>query len=53
MKPPALPLAPVNYDPVYLNQVWRILTQYLNQESVDEVKVEQQSGMLEIIQWLS
>lgn len=32
-KPPALPIAPKEYDPEYLNRVFRVLTQHLNGQS--------------------
>lgn len=53
MKPPVFPLAPAQYDQKYTDQVMRILTQYLNQESVDELVVEQQTDINEVLLWLS
>lgn len=53
MKPPVFPLAPAQYDQKYMDQLLRILTQYLNQESVDELVVEQRTEINEVLVWLS
>lgn len=52
MNPPAFPIAPKEYDAVYINQLLRILTQYLNQESVSEGVVQRESGVTEVLTWL-
>lgn len=53
MRPPAFPIAPREYDPVYMNMLLRILTQYLNQETEDELKTEQKADVTEVLEWLS
>ena len=52
-KPPALPLAPDEYDSAYINTLTRILTQYLNQAASDATITAQQSSVDEILIWLS
>lgn len=53
MKPPAFPLPPAQYDQKYMDQLLRILTQYLNQETADELVVEQRTEINEVLIWLS
>jgi hypothetical protein len=53
MKPPALPIAPTEYDPEYQNALLRILTQYLSQVSSDDLKNKQKTDISEVLFWLS
>jgi len=52
-KPPALPLAPDEYDSAYINTLTRILTQYLNQAAADTTITEHKTDVDEILIWLS
>lgn len=53
MKPPALPTAPKEYDPEYINGLLRVLTQYFNKVAADDLKVQQKNDVEEILFWLS
>ena len=52
MKPPALPIAPQQYDPSYFDRVNRILTQYLNQEAAGGSLISQQRDVDTVMLWL-
>ena len=53
MKPPALPIAPKEYDQEHINGLLRILTQYFNQVATDDLKNKQKSYISEVLFWLS
>jgi hypothetical protein len=52
-KPPALPIAPMEYDAAAINNLTRILTQYLNQVAADVSKTQDKTDVSEVLIWLS
>jgi hypothetical protein len=52
LRPPAFPLAPKEYTQEYMDVFRRILTQYLNQASVDAGVVKQEADVQDVITWL-
>lgn len=52
-KPPAFPIAPLEYDAGEINTLTRILTQYLNQVAADVTITQHKVDTNEILIWLS
>ena len=52
-KPPAFPIAPVEYDADKINVLTRVLTQYLNQTAAEATIVSQKADTSEVLIWLS
>ena len=52
-KPPVFPIAAKEYDADQINNMMRILTQYLNQTAVVVSTAEQKNDTDEILIWLS